>query len=367
MFAVMIPMMLEAVKMRGPASPKCTCTPRALINGCKHKRDDHDQDCYIDIRSHISSIYRSISELECQHIFMRTGPHQWEQVKYNLFMAQAIQSVRSDTSFFIQDRSNHCGGWSLLDGMMDDVADALMKSSLRFNFVWTAFESMIKKQTSPTRILSSLSNQKGGGARKMAETMLSRELMLRLDASFAMPAALRSARDAALVACAVVGDMDVDIEALRSNPEKWGGDDTIAFCAALVRAFRNHVAHGQEMLAWPDNDAFHTGTRGRPDQARIDRHDIMSRIILLIFQMTLMLEISQGVTVRAGDDGDGEWVMVDLVTFLEGLHLHSAGTGGRLRICNGPIAEELPAEVMSRRERSRLARVAARSRQTATT
>nr|WP_137827986.1 hypothetical protein [Methylobacterium sp. L1A1] len=277
-------------------------------------------------------------------------------------MAQALQSVQSDTSFFTQDRSYHCSGWSLFDAMRDDVADALMLSSLRFNFVWTAFECLIKKQTPSMHILSSLGNQKGGGARKMNETMLSRELMLRLDGSFAMPAALRAARDAAFSACAVVGDMDVDIAALRSNPEKWGSEDTIAFCAALVRTFRNHVVHGHEVLAEPDYDMIHARTRGSSDQARIDRHDIMSRIILLVAQMTLMIEVSEGVTVRAGDDVEGEWVMADLFAFLEGLHLHSSGTGARLGICNGPIAEELPAEVTARQEKHRLKRVAAHSR-----
>ncbi|WP_139237858.1 hypothetical protein [Methylobacterium sp. 13MFTsu3.1M2] len=295
-------------------------------------------DKILPLREHIARIYRTAVNLNGDKRTLNEDKTHWAQMEYNLFLAQSINSISSDTSFFDPESGRYCSGWSLLDSLTSKSTDDLILANIRFMLLWTAFECLVK--TWPNKLnISKDPKQNGGGALKQKEATTFKALMAKLDETLPMNLDLKRVRDEALAACRLVGDMDNGLASASMTKAGPRHKDTFSYCAELVRAFRNHVTHGNEIMPWPDNESVHAQRLDAVQQAVIDRHKHMSRILLMLMQTCLACELDESIVARAGFDDDYEEVHIPLRQFI--LKAHMVGCGTNLNLCyyDGPSVE----------------------------
>lgn len=293
-------------------------------------------DKMLSLRKHMARIYRTVVDLKGDKRASNEYNHHWVQMEYNLFLAQSINSISSDTSFFDPKSGNYCGGWSLLDSLTSKSTDDLILANIRFMLLWTAFDCLVKTWSEKLNIATDL-KQSRSGALKQREANTFKALMAKLDETLSITPDLKRTRDDALATCRLVGDMDDGL----ASASKAGlrHEDTFSYCAELVRAFRNHVTHGNEIMPWPDNEAVHAQRLDAVQQAVIDRHKHMSRILLMLMQTCLACDLDESIVARAGFDDEYEEVYMPLRQFILQAHMVGCGTNFNLCYYDGPSIE----------------------------
>lgn len=295
-------------------------------------------DKILSLREHIARIYRIVVNSKGDKRISNEYGYYWGQMEHNLFLAQSINSISSDTSFFDPESGRYCSGWSLLDSLTSKSTDDLILANIRFMLLWTAFECLVKTWSDKLNVPAAV-KQSRGGALKQKEANTFKALMAKLDETLPITSDLKRICDDALAACRLVGDMDDGLASASMTKAGPRHMDTFSYCAELVRAFRNHVTHGNEIMPWPDNEAVHAQRLDALQQAVIDRHKHMSRVLLMLMQTCLACDLDESIVARAGFDDDYEEVYMPLRQFILQAHMVGCGTNFNLCYYDGPSIE----------------------------
>lgn len=292
----------------------------------------------LPLREHVVRIYRSAVILKLDNLIKKSARNHWDQMEHNLFLAQSLNSISTDTSYFDPDSGRLCVAWSLFDSLTTRSTNRIILGSIRFTLLWTAFECLIKTWSDELAINVDL-KQRGGGALKQREAGTFKALMAKLDSTLSISPDLKRARNAAIASCRIVGDMENVLASVSMTKDGPRNEDTFAYCAELVRAFRNHIAHGNEVVPWPDNEAVHAQCLGPVQRAIIARHKNMSRLLLMLMQACLACDLDASIVARAGRDYEFEEVLMPLRQFI--LEAHTVGCGTEFDLCyyDGPSVD----------------------------
>lgn len=214
----------------------------------------------VGFRDHIGRLHHAVSQAQYLFEFREAETLDWNSVTYQLQMAASIGDLSADTSAVDQTASYMwCKPAIEYEDRHSRLASSYAAGLIIFNFLWAAYESAIKvgalKDFYP----------------KQHTAFRGRELLRLHDVEAEQLGCLAAVMNHASRLTLHVGDLgdaETRLSAFDSRSAAYG--------AELVRLFRNHLAHGDDVPPTPDQSH---------EMCRAIRFYALSRVLLFLIQL----------------------------------------------------------------------------------
>jgi hypothetical protein len=191
-------------------------------------------------RDHIRRLYRAIAvATELQHLPRISDSEEgWQATLFSLQMAASVEDAFADTSYVDDSEAIFwCSSAWDSEVLSSEIAAKYVAGLTIFNFLWAAYEATVKAATQDQFV----GERTAVRGRRLAEKLSGLESEMPL---------LSKVYRIAVCAWRRGRDLDTEIDAIGGKY----GLSGLAAAAELCRVYRNHVAHGDDIVPSAQSD-----------------------------------------------------------------------------------------------------------------